>query len=385
MGSWMQGCKRFLLSDSVRLSDCVKSRDNNLNLLRIVAALAVLVGHSFALLAQPEPWGARWGMTPGSVAVDLFFVASGLLVCGSLVSKQSLLDYFCARVLRIFPALLVMLLLTVLVLGPYFTELPLAMYLMSAETLLYLKKCATLITGVAFTLPGVFAHNPYPYAVNGSLWTMPLEIKMYLLLMIFWAITGLFRQRRMQVFHYLLPGLALVALAIVLERHFLYAEIRHFERLFLMFFSGAAMYMLREKILLIPRLLYVLLPVTIASVLINRELFFFLYTLSFAYLVLCLAYLPSGWIRQYNKLGDYSYGVYIYAFPVQQSIAALFPHISVAMMIASSMAITLVLAVLSWHGVEKPALERKEKVLVFLNAVFRRRHNVEKAGAEKLH
>jgi peptidoglycan/LPS O-acetylase OafA/YrhL len=72
--------------------------------------------------------------------------------------------------------------------------------------------------------------------------------------------------------------------------------------------------------------------------------------------MLCLTYLPRGTILQYNRLGDYSYGIYIYAFPVQQSLMHAWPRSTPIDMFWEAMAVTVILAVLSWHFVEKPAL-----------------------------
>lgn len=343
----------------MRLSECIGGRDNNLNLLRIVAALAVLVGHSFALLAQPEPWGALTGMTPGSVAVDVFFIVSGMLVTGSLINKQSVIDYVCARALRIFPALICMLLLTVFVLGPYFSSLPLTVYLSATETWQYLLKCASLLSGVSYVLPGVFAQNPYPYAVNGSLWTMPYEIKMYLLLLVFWSCLVFLKKKRLQILRYLIPAITLLAAILVFIRHFYLNDDSQFTRLLFMFFSGASLFMLKEKLVLTRRLFYPLLLLVLATALISQPAFFCLYNLSIAYLVACVAYLPAGWLRAYNSVGDYSYGVYIYAFPVQQAIAALFPGIAVWSMVMASGFVTMLLALFSWHMIEKPAMALK--------------------------
>lgn len=153
----------------MQLSSFTQGKNNNFNLIRIIAALAVLVGHSFALLRQPEPLGQSLGMSLGSISVDVFFIASGFLVAGSLMLRQRIGDYLLARVLRIFPGLLVMLLLTVFGLGVYFTSLPVSAYLQHAETHRYFLKCASLVSGVAYTLPGVFEGRPYQGAVNGSL------------------------------------------------------------------------------------------------------------------------------------------------------------------------------------------------------------------------
>ncbi|MBI1771646.1 MAG: acyltransferase [Burkholderiales bacterium] len=332
----------------MRLSEYIGSRDNNLNLLRMVAALAVLVGHSFALLAQPEPWGELTGMTPGSIAVDVFFIVSGMLVTGSLVNKQSVIDYVCARALRIFPALICMLLLTVFLLGPYFSSLPMTEYLSAAATWKYLLKCASLLPDIAYTLPGVFAHNPYPYAVNGSLWSMPYEIKMYLLLSALWCCLTLLKKWRIQILVYLISAVTLLAAMLMFTRHFyLYPDSEfllhfypyydsQFARLLFMFFSGASLFMLKEKLVLTRRFFYPLLSLVLATAFISKPLFFISYNLTIAYLVACVAYLPGRWLRAYNSVGDYSYGVYIYAFPVQQAIAALFPGIAVWSMVAAS-------------------------------------------------
>ena len=121
----------------MKLSDFTQGRDNNFNLIRIVAALAVLVTHSFALTVgsgNAEPLRASLGMTMGSIAVDVFFIASGFLVTASLLNRQSAIDFIWARVLRIFPALSVMLFLTVFGLGAFFTSLPAPSYFANPGT-----------------------------------------------------------------------------------------------------------------------------------------------------------------------------------------------------------------------------------------------------------
>ena len=80
------------------------------------------------------------------------------------------------------------------------------------------------------------------------------------------------------------------------------------------------------------------------------------YMVVLPYLVMWLAYVPAGPVRAYNQVGDYSYGIYIYAFPVQQAVVALVPGISPAGVLAASLPIVAMLAVLSWHLIESPAL-----------------------------
>ena len=75
------------------------------------------------------------------------------------------------------------------------------------------------------------------------------------------------------------------------------------------------------------------------------------------YMVIYIAYVPGGRIRRFNRVGDYSYGVYIYAFPVQQSIVSLWPRVAPVELLCSAAAVTAVLAILSWHFIERPAMK----------------------------
>ena len=111
----------------MKLSQFAQGRDNNYNFIRFMAAVAVLVTHSFVLATgrpNTEPLRARLGLTLGSVAVDIFFITSGFLVTASLLNRRSIIDFAWARLLRIFPALLIMLLLTVFVLGVWLNAYP---------------------------------------------------------------------------------------------------------------------------------------------------------------------------------------------------------------------------------------------------------------------
>ena len=165
-------------ASAMKLSLLSQGRDNNFNLIRAVAALGVLVTHGFALsigTGDAEPFRESFGITLGTIAVDIFFITSGFLVTSSMLNRKRAMDFIWARVLRIFPALFAMLLITVFVLGPIFTTRSLTSYLMDHSTLTYLTKNSLLFTDIAYTLPGVFESNPYKRAVNGSLWTMPFE------------------------------------------------------------------------------------------------------------------------------------------------------------------------------------------------------------------
>lgn len=348
----------------MKLSNFTQGRDNNFNLIRIAAAYAVLVTHSFALVfgtGDAEPFGNTLGMTIGSIAVDIFFLTSGFLVTASLLTRQSTIEFIWARVLRIFPALLVMLLLTVFGLGLFFTTLSWHSYLTNPLTYRYFLKCLTLFTGVRGTLPGVFENNPFENVVNGSLWTMPYEVKMYATLAFIWVSLRVTPRFRTKVFKLtIVSGTLLAGLFVILAHFSLTKEDDRFLRLFFMFFSGATFFILKDQIVLSHTTFYLLLAALLLAML-NKQIFFLVYMATLAYMLFFVAYIPSGFIRAYNKFGDYSYGVYIYAFPVQQSIAALLPGIPVLSMVIISSVISIIFAALSWHILEKHALKLKER------------------------
>lgn len=349
----------------MKLSDYSQSRDNNFNLIRMVAAFAVLLSHSFPLTGSgADPVHRVIGtLTLGDLAVDLFFVASGFLVTASLLKRQSGVDFVWARFLRIYPAFWLMLLLLVFVLGPLFTTLPLPSYFAQSSIYVHLTKAATIFLRAATTLPGVFTTNPLPNAVNGSLWTMPYEVRMYAILAVTWLLlrgwSDRIRALKIAVIVYAL----LAAGYLVAEQFSLigqFPRLHQLARLSFMFFSGATFYVLRARIRLRAALFWPLLLLLLLSVG-QRHLFFVLYHGSIAYLLLYLAYVPSGLIRRYNAMGDYSYGFYIYAFPVQQAVAALLPGVSVLEMVLIALPVVLLLSALSWHLLEKRVLTLKEQ------------------------
>lgn len=225
--------------------------------------------------------------------MDVFFFCSGLLVMSSWWHAPSLRAFALARAARVLPGMWAMVALSVPVLF-LFSQAGAAGYFLAPETWTYVLKNSTLFFGTTGNLPRVFENNPLAGAVNGSLWTLPQEVRCYALL----AVVGLLarwvgrHQRRLVNLAWVLLALALASAALLLR-----AGLRGGDdpssRLLMMFALGAL-----------------------------------------AYLVLVLAYLPGGALRQFNRLGDYSYGVYIYAFPVQQAVTALSPQIGLPAHIA---------------------------------------------------
>jgi peptidoglycan/LPS O-acetylase OafA/YrhL len=342
-----------------RLGDFLHGRDNNLNLLRVIAAAGVLVSHAYPLTRGPkavQPLAAPLGMALGGVAVAVFFVVSGLLVSQSWERSRGLLRFSLARGLRIFPGLAVVLFLTAAVLGPLVTSLPLAEYATRFETWRYTPRNLLLVS-MEYPLPGVFEHNPFGPDINGSLWTLAHEVACYVGIAVL-GVAGAFRTRR--VFAAGAIGWILFACAIRATGWLPHeSRVTNFLELSPYFAAGVGAYLLRDRI----RLHGVLLAVTLGIIVATRytPVFPFLFPFALGYVVLWFAFVPGGWLRRYNRAGDYSYGIYIYAFPMQQLAAWLVPGISPLGDMAFALPATLVLAIASWHGIEKRSLAWRDR------------------------
>ena len=336
-----------------RLAELQAARDNNFNLLRLIAALLVIFSHCYPIAlgdGSDEPLRRWLGVIYGSLAVDAFFVISGYLVLQSWQRQGDLLNFCRARLLRVMPALAGVLLFSI-VLGIFFTSLPLAGYLADGETWKYFYKNLLMLKS-EYSLPGVFLDVPYPDVVNGSLWTLRYELKMYLGL----AVLGLLGLLRGKVFGFFLLGYLawyLFANWALLAWPKLDVSAEMLRLSFCFVLGGVCAHYARYLIL---RLEICLVLVAGGWLSIGSPLFQTLISLLIAYGVLYLAYVPKGWLLQFNRLGDYSYGTYLYAFPIQQALTALIPGLQPWPMFAYASLLTLACAVFSWHLIEKPAL-----------------------------
>lgn len=344
---------------------------NNLNFLRFFAAGMVWYGHSFAIKKVPEP--LFLGSVPiGAVGVWIFFAISGYLVYQSWARDPRALAFLCRRSLRIFPGLIVCVLLSIFLLGPALTRLSLREYFEHPFTWNYLKN---IVLHINYVLPGVFENNPIPHAVNGSIWSLTIEFMLYLLMLLVVLLAGLLgkfsgqnQRGKMQGSTRLwmlaccvicIAGTAFWAWPYPEMVIFYVTDLRQIAICGSYFFAGAVL----------------------ASWDLSRWLSLSNVTLAFALLIMlsinakalqigtwiAIPVIALGFGLVSHPLGrlfakhDYSYGIYIYAFPVQQTVVALYPELSMPSYLAVTAAIILLLAALSWHLVEQPMLRFKPK------------------------
>jgi peptidoglycan/LPS O-acetylase OafA/YrhL len=331
----------------------MKGQENNFTFVRIVACLMVIVSHLPVLL------GRSWQVTPfGLIGVIIFFSVSGYLVTLSWDSDPDPARFLTRRALRIFPGLIVSVLFCAFVIGPIFSALPLKQYLSNPTLTQFIGNI--FLFPIAYQLPGLFGTNPYPSVVNGPLWTLPMEATMYLSLS---ALGALRLWRTPQIF-VLLVASAAVAWYLVSSAHlhvapqFLTMDREQLALSAFAFCFGGLMARLPRGALV----WWAFIPV--AAILPFRwqhaELIL-LITALVPYATLGIAIRSTAVLRYAGRFGDPSYGVYIYAFPIQQVVMHLWPHISAPSFVAASVAVPLVAGFSSWHLIERIALRWKPK------------------------
>ncbi len=344
---------------------------NNFDFLRILFASLVIVTHSYALIGLPEI-DIMSAFTNGRsslsfIGVRGFFTISGFLIYTSFERTQSPLGFLWKRFIRIWPALLVLLLVTVLIVGPWVTVFPLGTYFRDINTYQYVYNNLLLLKGVFYSLPGVFGENLYPTAVNGSLWTLPYEVLFYLILTLFYL------KKSVNINYLLLPCwvifLALRITQYPLSGSFLSVA---FDKALMMelgmYFMAGMLISKNMRLLNDP---YVKAIVFAASVILfivfsKHPALSWLQFIVVPLATITFAYLPIPLVHKAGYFGDFSYGIYIYGFLVQQLLVHL-SHNTIGLynMMWMAWLVTLVLAILSWHIIEKKALKHKDYKAVF--------------------
>ena len=350
-------------------------RDNNINTLRFIGAFLVLFGHAFVLCYGPgggedpiSEWLIRYtgyrAKLPG-LGVAMFFVLSGYLVTQSYVNRQNLLVYLEARILRIYPALWVTLLFTVFILGPLVSSLSVGDYFSHRGTWNYLQYNAKLFPDVVYKLPGVFTENPRPGGVNGSLWSLPVEVRMYLIV----AVLGFSRVfRRRWAFNLIAVGIVIFYVTAP-EHFFLLPELRR-ERVGVYFLLGALCYINRDVLVLHWAGVILLAALAAISFRYGKEFYNLAFAIWFCYLTLYIAFHRHIRFPDLGSRGDFSYGLYLYAFPMTQLGIMLLGPDNPWLIVVTTLISSMLLAVLSWHFVERPCLRLKGKLPARLKSLF---------------
>jgi peptidoglycan/LPS O-acetylase OafA/YrhL len=325
---------------------------NNLNAIRLGLAVLVILTHCFPLAlgheGDPLFWLSRQQTTFGGLAVDLFFFISGFLITASWLNCKSMNDYLRRRILRIVPGYGVALVFSFLV-ALAFAQHPLA------DLPARLGKFRDIFTLGYESTKGdwIFPGNPLPFVTNGSLWTISREFICYLLI----AAIGLFG-----LFKYRLLILGAWALFFVYYALSMLKgiDINFSDRRFFTFFlAGTVVWLWREKIPVKHTLALLALIVGLISTQFP-PLFVLLTPITACYLVLWVGFAFRIQSMAWCDKTDLSYGVYLFAFPVQQMLIALGVK-SPWLVFVLATPVIMGIAFLSWKVVEKPCLDLKAR------------------------
>ena len=364
-----------------------KGNGPGFDILRIVLAMVIFAGHArwatglagmaIAQVADKARLTANHAVTttvggvlhvsawtgPGRpiklALVPMFFALSGFLVAGSAFRLRHTGTFLAHRVLRIFPALVVEVALSALLLGILFTTLPLSSYFADPQFSEYLLNA---VGDISYTLPGVFLNNPVKFVVNVNLWTLPSEFYCYLL-MAGLMLTGLVYNRRAYT---ALMAVATLALAVAHAISGFSTPLGPFPAHVIVYYFlfGVLFFHWRDRIPASPWLFVASAAASYGLLMFDATVY--LAPLPVAYMTLYVGLIPVPKSRLLSS-GDYSYGIYLYGFPITQSLIALRPDwftggtVQFLTLLMAALALTTLFAAGSWHLVEKRALALKKR------------------------
>jgi len=341
-----------------RLSE---GRSNNFDILRLALAVLVVLNHSYGLLlgpSAPEPMVVltRGQVGFGDLAVDFFFVISGFLITASWINSRSLPRFLSKRIARIYPGIAVAILFCLIVVAPLGANHP-AEYLHGLSPMTYLRSLAEL------SIPGqseVFSNQAYPGILNLPLWTIRYEFLCYLMVAGF-GLAGFLRKPFIILLFFLaaLTAYSWQSLAGGLPMldwriYPILGRMQAWPRFLTFYIAGMVCYLYRGGIPL--RRSYLWISAAAVALSIRTGLALTLPVLG-TYLLMCAASNQAIRFPSFGKRGDFSYGMYIYACPVQQLLIRYFqPHLTPLTLFLFSLIITLPLAAASWRFIESPCL-----------------------------
>lgn len=338
---------------------------NNFDFLRLLFAALVVIHHCYPIsgVSEQDPlyYYSNHAISLSYLGVRGFFVISGYLIFQSLFRSKNILDYLIKRVLRIYPALFVVLLITVISCAFVYNG-SLLSYIKNKSTWTYMPVNLSLIK-LQFGIQGVFENNPLKSAINGSLWTIIYEISMYIFIIPFiWIKQFTTKQKTI--------GLIIVLLLLFIAKYTMsgYSNVHigtlsfgYWVHFAILFMSGALLSVLKIEKLKYKNSLLIF-CVILFFVTIKQSFFEIVQYAVLPIIIITIGTASTKGIKDLSeKFGDVSYGTYIYGFPIQQFLMYYF-SLSITGLLFLSLPLTIFFGWLSWHFIEKDVLTNKKKI-----------------------
>lgn len=339
-------------------------RNNNFDLLRFSFAILVVISHSFPLSGsiETEQWIniiTNRQLVLADIGLNGFFVISGFFIFRSFKYTETVRSFLKKRFLRLFPGLFVVLLLSLVLIPVVYDGVTPLYKNVSAYTYVPYNFSLYLFQGV---VSGVFDTNPY-HAINGSLWTIRYEFSLYMVIALLFFIKS--KRQLIRVFIGLGMVVSLVLFNFYLPRFagssILGMQGFHILNLGSFFVVGSFLASFNFEKLNMPFI--ILIGLFICLIGIHYDVYRHVKHIALSILIMGIGFMPIPYLKDFGKLGDSSYGIYIYSFPVQQVLVYYF-QLSTTSLIYWSVSISIVFGYLSWHFVEKQALKYKNRPLL---------------------
>jgi peptidoglycan/LPS O-acetylase OafA/YrhL len=352
-----------------------KGRTTGFDYLRAGLSVSVIAFHgvltSYGEAYTAEFWNGWWRPFIAAI-LPAFFALSGFLVSASLQRSKTIQEFLTLRVVRLVPALFFEVMISALILGPLLTVFTLREYFSSP---LFHAYWLNIIGDIHFQLPGLFLDNPDPNMVNRQLWTIPVELKCYLAITVIYLIG--FSRNKWRMLTLLILCVAAFPLFDMAKGQNPFGMDNVPAKVMIeSFLAGVAIYLFRDD-----------LPMSGTLCVVSAVLSFLCLGDRYASYIACL---PIAYLTVYlgltntprtllSRIGDYSYGLYIYGYAIQQSYAFLFPGYRVWWANTTfSLTVAFLCAAISWHCLEKPVLDNRkyavgavENVVAFLGRRLR--------------
>lgn len=341
----------------------LNKENNNLDLIRILLACIVIIGHTIPLNGKTSYWTDPLGFFfpvtySGALAVKLFFFISGLVVTNSYLKNDSFLYFTISRLFRILPALFFLLLITVFIIGPVVSNVTFLQYFSDLNNYKYIIN--NLLFKTQYTLTGVFNNNLYKDAVNGSLWSLNYEIKCYFFLLCAFLLVKIKRTLFFNIGFIAIFIVSLVPQNIILSRISTNPEIYYLP---FSFAYGAfiavnqSRFVINFKIVILSFIVYFLFKNNSAE-----ELFLII---AFCNLIIFVS--SRKFILNFKPKHDISYGIYLWGFLIQQIVYFIFGKLYAGLHFLIASILSISIAYVSFILIEKPSMLFGKQFLAFVS------------------